>query len=94
MADVTVRTVDVELRTAKLSKSILKQMPVLLMESVRPLLKANGDEDPDKVVGWVHGSVLGDDYKKWLIFKIGERLYGRYDAMDGTCRKYKQIYIV
>jgi hypothetical protein len=94
MTEVTVRTQTVELRATKLTKSILKQMPCLDYDQMKPLLKADGNEKPECVVGWVHGSVFGEDHETWLIFKIGEGLYGRYSMMQHARKKYPQIYIV
>jgi hypothetical protein len=93
MADVTVKTAEVELRTARLTKSILKQMPVMEYDALKPYLRADGNERPDAVLGWIHGSVLGDD-NQWLIIKTGEGTYGRYNAMRGTCSRYPQIYVI
>ena len=93
--DVTVKTCTMELRTCKLTKSLLKQLPIVTYsDGLQPLLRADGNEKSECVVGWVHGSVLGDEWKKWLILKTGEGQYARYDAMDGTCKKYPQIFIV
>lgn len=94
MADVTVKTIDLQLRTVKLTKGILKQLPELSYEQMRPLMEATGHENPDCVLGWVHGSVLGVDYETLLIMKVAEGQYGIYKAMHPTRLKYQQIYIV
>jgi hypothetical protein len=92
--DVTVKTVDLELRTVRLTKSVLKQIPELGFEQIKPLLRADGNLQDGKVVGWVHGSVLGDDFKRWLIVRTGEGEYGRFDAMQSTVKAFPQIYVV
>lgn len=92
MADVTVRTATLELRTCKLTKSLLKQIPEL--KSLRGLVDDKGKELKDKVVGWVHGSVLGEDWQTWLIFSLGEGCYGKYEVMQSKRDLFPQIYIV
>lgn len=94
--EVKVRTAELELRTAKLTKSILKQMPTMdYREAVRlGVLKSDGNEQPDAVVGWVHGSVLGDEWKNWLILRVGEGAYARMEASMDAAKKYPQIYVV
>ncbi len=92
--EVKVQTAELELRTAKLTKALLKQLPVLGLQEIRPFLKPDGNEKPECILGWVHGSVLGDDWKCWLIVRLGPGSYGRYDAMKSTCVRYPQIYVV
>lgn len=91
---VVVKTGELELRTVKLTKSILKQLPILDYDQMKPLLKSDGNIKPEVVVGWVHGSVLGDDWETWLILKVSEGSYGRYSAMVNSRQKHQQIFIV
>ena len=76
MADVTVKTAVLELRTCKMTKSILKQLPVIGYHDANRLaiFKSDGNEDGSRVVGWVHGTVLGDDFKRWLIVMNRDRI--------------------
>lgn len=97
--EVKVRTAEVTLTTVRLSRAVLKQMPELGYEEMKPLLMSGstGPEEQLKagaVVGWVHGSVLGDEWKRWLIINTGEGTYGRYDAMQGLANRYPQLYVV
>jgi hypothetical protein len=52
---------------------------------------------PEKAVGYVHGSVLGDDWAHWLIlYGPEEGTYYRYKIGDRTPLKQaniKQIYV-
>jgi hypothetical protein len=73
---------------------VLRQIPELGYEQIKPLLKADGNFQDSKIVGWVHGSVLGEDFKRWLIVKTGEGEYGRFDAMQSTIKNFSQIYVM
>lgn len=95
MADVMVRTMELELRTAKLNKSILRQMKVEHdFHKIRPYLA--DDETKKAVIGWVHGSVIesGEDYHRWLIINVAPGDYVRFKAMPETAEKFKQIYVI
>lgn len=97
--DVQINELKLSLTTVKLTKALFKQMPILGYDTVRLLLRTDTQEEKFKddkaVVGWVHGSVTGDEYKRWLILKTGEGSYGRYDVMETTIQKHnaKQIYL-
>lgn len=86
MADVIVNTASLELRTCKLTKSLLKQMRRTDTTGVK-------SED---VVGWVHGSVLDptEDYNTWLVVKVGEGDYVLVSVMQDKRKLFKQIYVV
>lgn len=96
MADVTVKVGEVTLRTCKLTKSILNQIP-----RVHRLPQGTYDEKgnlvPEKVVGWLSGTVLGDKYSTIILFKLDEGDYTLY-LYPGDCKKQlggiKQLYIV
>lgn len=90
MAEVTVKTTSLELRTVKLTKSIFKQLPIIGYHDMMALLKSQ----PDCVVGWVHGSVVGEDHKTFLIMRRSEGVYGTYEAMHPARENYPQVYIV
>lgn len=101
--DVKVKTMDLELRTVRLTKAILKQLPVVSHDKVRHLINPTDGHPhkdaldgghPQGFIGWVHGSVLGDEDLKWLIVKFGEGDYGRFAAMPETLKGVVQIYIV
>lgn len=91
MTKVTIKTVQLELTTTKLTKNILLQMEELTYEQIKPVF-----QEPERVIGWVHGSVLkkDEDYKTWLIVQNGEGSYGRYDCALGHRKMYPHIYIV
>ena len=101
MADVKVRTGLVELTTVKLTPKILKQIPRLQYEQMRPLLHdRTGAAEAFKegvLVGWIHGTAIsGNSYERFLLLKTGEGEYGLYNAMPSTVErvKAKQIYVV
>jgi hypothetical protein len=99
MADVNVKTVSLELKTCKLTKAILKQIPMISYSqyaNVRSVFTEEGHEVAECVIGWVHGSVLGADHDHWLIVKTPDG-YGRLNIGLGgndLRKKYPQIYIV
>ena len=92
MADVIVKTAELQLKTAKLTKSILKQMRVITYTELADLNRKFPDRS--NVVGWVHGSVLGDDHSTIVIMKLEEGNYGKYEGMHESRAKYEQIYII
>lgn len=94
MADVVVKTAELELRTAKLTKSILKQMPTMDYKTLKPFLGEKGHINDGVVIGWINGSVLGEDWDRYLILKTGEGTYGKYKCSQDTSERYSQIYIV
>lgn len=91
-----VNTATLELRTVKLTKGLLQQIPM-----VHRLPEGTYDKDgnilPEKVVGWIHGSVLGDKHATAILFNLGGGEY-RVFMYPGTRQKclrdIKQIYIV
>ena len=91
MTNVTVRTIQLELTTTKLTKGILAQMEEIPYEEMKQAF-----QEPGRVIGWVNGSALkkDEDYKTWLIVQNGEGSYGRYDGHLGHRKNYPQIYIV
>ncbi len=101
MADVKVRTLDVEVRTVKLTKSLLKQFQIICHFSEARKYLPGGTENQDPagespIIGWVHGSVLEADDKwgRWLIIRVGPGDFRRWQCMEDTASKYDQIYIV
>lgn len=98
MAEITVNEVKVELRTVKLTKGLLKQMKPIDRVSDAPyrfMMDDKGNLKPEHVVGWVHGSVLGDDYNAWIILTPAPGEYLRYNCgcMTSLTKNIKQIYI-
>lgn len=89
--DVQVKTATLELRTAKLNKSILKQMPTFTAQKFLELVKP---ENPAEIIGWVDGSVLGNDSDTWLILKLPDGTYAKYSTGPQRREKHPQIYIV
>jgi hypothetical protein len=96
MAEVKINSVKLELTTVKLTKALFKQLVVLNYGDFHHLLNEQGEFQDGVAVGWVHGSVTGDEYRKWLILQTAPGQYGRYDAMNDTIAKTgaKQIYLV
>jgi hypothetical protein len=102
MAEVTVKTAEIELKTARLTKSILKQMRAV--ETFSKDYLPGGKEAQDekyKVIGWVHGSVLESDetHWHWLIVQLrpGEfvRLMVERDRLERMgLYQSGQVYIV
>lgn len=94
MADVKVIEVKLEMRTLKLTKSLLKQMRTL--ENLRGLTdEKTGNIRPENVVGWIHGSVLGDDWSAILLLDLSGGDYAIYKGygLKEAQRRYKQIYL-
>lgn len=91
MATLAIREIKLELTTVKLTPKLLKQIPVLEYRDAVSVFKNPGDS----VVGWVHGLVLGDEWKKWLVVKTGPGEYGRIEVMESTIKQLKaqQIYL-
>lgn len=93
MAEVKMNVASLELRTVKLTKAILKQIRTARYEEIKHLLKPDGNEDPQYVVGWIHGSVLGDEWKQFLLFRMPDGEYRLFDAGNSVCKKYQQIFV-
>lgn len=101
MADVQVRSVTLEVRSARLTKPLLKQFRKIntLPDSwlADPSTVGAGEArklKPDHVVGWFHGSVLGEEYATYVILTSGKGDY--YIAEKHWLRfqvEPKQIYI-
>jgi hypothetical protein len=93
MAKIDVVGVQLMVKSVDLTPRVLKQLPVLEWDSIKPLLDGKGGFKDGCVIGWVHGIVLdrSREWEKWLIVKVSEHVYGRYAAMDSTCKKYPQI---
>lgn len=96
--DVKIKTVELELRTVKLTKALLKQITEIHVEIRRdgtvwyaPSYGAQMVEV--KVIGWVHGSVIGEDYQTWLIVDLGDGDYGRASVNQDHRKRFKQIYV-
>lgn len=93
MTEVQINEVTLRVTTVKLTKSLFKQMQVVTYDDIKHLLKSDGNEVQGAFIGWVHGSVIGDEWVKWMIVRLKEGQYGRYNAMEVTCQKYPQIYL-
>lgn len=95
MATIQAIGVTVQVVSVNLTKSVLKQLPIVGYEELKQRLDGKSNLVDGVVIGWVHGSVLDrtEEYKKWLIVRTGPTSYGRYDAMDSTCKKYQQLII-
>lgn len=91
--DVIVSTGEVQLRTCKLTKSILKQMPE--PTDLNEFIRDTRDRQ-DCFVGWMHGSVLGDDHVRWLIYKNLAGEYRRWNSSPNSERikKTVQLYVI
>ncbi len=89
-----VPTVSLELRTVKLTKSLLLQIPKL-ERLPKDSHDAQGNILPERCVGWVHGSVLGDKLSTAIIF-ITEDGYGVYvySGSANALKGIKRVYIV
>lgn len=92
MAEIKVPTVKLELHSMKLTPKLWKQLPKMTYEEVKHILKG-GDIDPAYVVGWVHGAAVGDEWNRYLLICLGEGLYGKFECMESTCKKFTQIYL-
>lgn len=99
MSEVRVKTMDVEIRTTKLTKSLLKQFRVLYnFSDVRPYLPGGHEAQAEGIgaIGWVAGSVLDpqEDYAIWLVIRVGEGDYARFRCTPDLAGKFSQIYVV
>jgi hypothetical protein len=93
MMEIKVNSATVELRTVKLTRALLKQMPRLTYREIGPLCEG-GSLKPEHVVGWIHGSVLGDEWSRYALVAVRPGEYGVAELADHDTKKYKQIYIV
>jgi hypothetical protein len=90
MADVNVRTAELTVVTVRLTVKLLKQMRTLQWDEVRKLIKDG--ELP--TIGWVHGSVLGDEWSAWLLLDLGKGQWGKYSySLTDAQKKYTQLYL-
>lgn len=97
MADVQVRSVTLEVRSARLTKPLLKQFRKLSSIPSEWCAEPNGEVTklkPEHVVGWFHGSVLGEEHATYVILASGR---GDYYIAEKHWLKFveapKQIYI-
>jgi hypothetical protein len=93
MADVEVKVAELQVRTLKLTRNLLKQIPSI--DRAPENCMADGKLKADKVVGWIHGSVLGDEWTRYVLLNLGD---GEYRLMNWPGFKAdqpecKQIYI-
>lgn len=103
MAEINVRTGEIEVRATKLTKSLLKQINPI-EQFVRDYLPGGKEaQDPEyKIVGWVHGSVLESDenYWVWVLIQVTKGEFVRMrTSKDNVSRapwmaNVKQIYVV
>lgn len=94
MADVTLNTAELTLKMVKLTSRVLAQIPRLEYRDLRKLDLFEGDSFKDGVVvGWLHGSLLGDKWDRFLLVKTGEGAYGVVHAGVDATKKYPQIYV-
>lgn len=100
MPDVKVNTVELTLTTVKLTAKIVKQIPRVGYDRIRPLLAKPDESDkpkkPEQFVGWLHGTAVGDDqYQTYILVNFGDGEYGLLNCMKTTVDKLglKQIYI-
>lgn len=106
MAEVTVRTGEVEVRSTRLTKSLLKQIEPVENPNISEYLPGGAKMTDPKagVVGWVHGTVLEADenYWRWLVVRVAEGDYVRIrltkDTVDRIVAKRNisvpQLYVV
>ena len=89
-AEVKVTSAKLELVTVKLSKALLKQC--LRLDYNNDLTERTQEAIDKLVIGWFHGSVLGDEFTKYLLIQLPS---GDLRIADGGLhpnRKYKQLY--
>ncbi len=95
--EVKVKTAEIVLRTVKLTKALLKQFKKADGYYAHKIgAAANGKFIKEKCVGWIHGSVMGDEFSgPWVIFPDGEGTYCIYNVgMDSAVKDLPQIYVV
>ncbi len=87
MVEVAVRGVRIEVRSASLTKALLKQCRVFTADPPKPFCEIVTNEQsvghvqvlPEFAVGWFRGTVLGDDERDYVVFaKDGDVLLGRF----------------
>jgi hypothetical protein len=93
MADVNVRMADLQIRTTRLTRALLKQFRRL--QSIPRDWTDGGRLKLDHVVGWFHGSVLGDEFALYTLLTDKKGDYFVYAYLwDEVKKDCKQIYIV
>lgn len=94
MTEVKVTTATIEIRTVKLTKALLKQFRRL--DRVPTYwLDDKGNPKAEHVVGWLHGSVLGDEFNEYSLWTNGQGDYWLYPYTgDKVKQMTKQIYVV
>lgn len=75
MSEVKVRQAEVTVRTVKLSKALLKQVSQIRSVPKGALQEGTSLLNPEYVVGWIHGSVLGDEFGRYVLFQKDGDLY-------------------
>ncbi len=91
MAEVTVRIAEVQLRTCKLTKALLKQARQL-QHLDKGLRDESGTDVNEKCIGWVHGAALGlDEWTRYLVFTHNGDLF--LFGWAGYKGKAKQLYV-
>jgi hypothetical protein len=93
--ELKVRTATLEITTAKLTTKLLKQMQIIEYRRLHDIQRnAIEKKQPDPILGWVDGSVLGDQYMPWFIVNAGEGSYVRYFGTPTMQSQYPQIFVV
>jgi hypothetical protein len=96
MADIKIREVELSLRTVKLTKQLLKQMPILRDYPDKAALYEKGGEfKPGVAIGWIHGLLLGDEFARYLLINRGDGDYGLIETSTYEIKRlgFKQIYL-
>ncbi len=88
--EVKVTTAKLELVTVKLSKALLKQ--VIRLDYNHDLTERTQEAIDKLVIGWFHGSVLGDEFTKYLLMQLPNGDLRIADGGLSPNKRYKQLY--
>lgn len=93
--DVNIRQANVEIRTVKLTKALLKQFRKLRgTEIPDKWLDENREFKPEFLIGWFRGTVLGEEFQDFTLLTNNNGDYFIYAHVSNSTRKNcKQIYI-
>ena len=95
MADIIVNVGEVQLRTCKLTKSILQQMQDLdTQQFLAAKRKHEEGQGVFEVIGWINGVALKREHETLLVVKVGEGDYRLFSAHFEKRRQFPQLYIV
>lgn len=89
-----IRVAQLAVRTVPLTKALLKQFRRITSHEDYGMFGENGQEKLDHVVGWLKGTVLGEQYQDFTLFASGDGDFYLYAHVSPRVRKNcKQVYV-